>query len=287
MIKLIPNFVIIKVVKHKGFVYLDNKSKREEFDKELSKLLDDYYLRNKRNTVKKIFKLFEPRIYTLAKQYKSPTVELEDFIQEGNIGLIQAIRKFDRNKGIPFAAYSKIWLIAGMRRLVYKNLSPVKIPEGKVKLAIKLKKIITKSPNLTIPELAEIMNVKISDVQICFKIIPYFENISLDDYIYSGDEVATLHEIITDPTSDPERKLDNSLLLKYMHRDIEDAIKTGKLNERNYEIYKQAIGYDSAPVQKVDIAKNFNLSIATIQDIIRSTALKLEYLLEPYSSQVY
>jgi RNA polymerase sigma-32 factor len=78
----------------------------------------------------------------IARSYPSAREHLADLVQEGNLGLLQALRKYDPERGVRFASYAAFWIRAYMLRFLVNNRSLVKIgtTQGQRKLFFSLRK---------------------------------------------------------------------------------------------------------------------------------------------------
>jgi len=111
-------------------------------------------------------------VVKIAHEYKKYSVKLIDLIQEGNIGLMHAVKKFDPYKGYRLISYAVWWIRAYMQNFVIKSWSLVKIgtTQAQRKLFFKLNQakkklqaISQKSPEFK--EIAEMLNVKETEIE--------------------------------------------------------------------------------------------------------------------------
>jgi RNA polymerase primary sigma factor len=79
-------------------------------------------------------------VLTIAKEYQYGNVSAEDLINEGNIGLIKAVNKFDPTKGFKFISYAVWWVRQSIMQYIYENGSMVRIPINKINIIGKVNK---------------------------------------------------------------------------------------------------------------------------------------------------
>lgn len=70
-------------------------------------------------------------VISVAKQFKTPNTTLEDLVNEGNVGLIEAAKKYDPSKGIKFISYAVWWIRKEIMSYIYNNDRHVRIPNNK------------------------------------------------------------------------------------------------------------------------------------------------------------
>jgi|AntAceMinimDraft_18_1070375.scaffolds.fasta_scaffold16171_3 RNA polymerase primary sigma factor len=110
-------------------------------------------------------------VVSVAKEFRSSVfLSFFDIIQEGNIGLIIAVEKFDHTRGFKFSTYAYYWIYSTISRAIRENISTIRVPAGTIALKRKIRRAEEEylDKHNVIPqdeELAEILNVKIEAVQ--------------------------------------------------------------------------------------------------------------------------
>ncbi|WP_022851467.1 sigma-70 family RNA polymerase sigma factor [Limisalsivibrio acetivorans] len=194
-------------------IYLNEISRypvltREE-EVELAKGIENLDERSKEMMIKCNLRL----VVSIAKKYINRGMTLVDLVEEGNIGLLKAVEKFDYTKGFKFSTYATWWIRQAIERAIINQCRMVRIPvhmseniSKVLKMQAELQQKIGREP--TILELSTACKMSLSTLKKVFDAIK--QDTSLDMPV-GGDESSTLHEFIADDEKylDPYMKIES------------------------------------------------------------------------------
>jgi RNA polymerase sigma-32 factor len=217
----------------------------------------------------------------IAMGYRGYGLPVTDLISEGNVGIMQAVKKFDPERGFRLATYAMWWIRAQIQEYVLHSWSLVKIgtTAAQKKLFFNLKKLKNQlssidSGNLSpenAREIASRLNVKEAEV------------LDMDNRLFSGDQSLNVQigeegdtewqDMLVDSNDTQDNILANSNELSFRKKIFEQALEV--LNAREKEIISLRKLKDK-PVKLEELSKKFNISRERVRQIEEKAFEKLQ-----------
>ncbi len=215
-------------------------------------------------------------VVSVAKQYETATINLEDLVNEGNLGLILAAQQYKPSTGFKFITYAVFWIRKMILEYMAKNGRIVRIPSNKVNGISKLNQYISKleqkhGRTVDISEVideygASFTTEEISDLQN----ISMFNFESLDNGI-TDDNGSSLYDVISDSS---EKATDHLVAETDMKKQISSILST--LKPRDKKIMISLYGLDgSSPMSLKEVGEQVGLTREMIRQIKEKSLSKL------------
>jgi len=220
-------------------------------------------------------------VVKVCMEYRAYGMKMLDLIQEGNIGLMMAVRKFDPYKGIKLISYAVWWIRAYIQNFIISNWSLLKIgtTQAQKKLFFKLNQAKNAIKNIlghdNLQEAALTLDVKESEV------IEMDQRMrgecSLDAELDAG-EGFTMLDSLADERKNQEEILGDYQEAAILQRQVGQALE--KLNEKERYIIEQRVAAEE-PQTLQEIAEYFSISRERVRQIEEGARKKLKTLLAP------
>jgi len=225
-------------------------------------------------------------VVNVAKKYQNQGLPLDDLINEGNIGLINAINKFDPDKGYHFISYAVWWIRQSILKAICEKSRMIRLPLNRSNELLQIEK---KKRELTSLKGIEPENEEIArELHLSKEIVDDLLNISrdmvsLDTPVYTDRDSSNLGDFIEDPGLKlPEEEI----IDKSLAEDINNVLTT--LSQKEAEILQFRFGLNhEKPLSLKQIGDKYNLTKERIRQIEKKAISRLQHpsrkqLLEAY-----
>lgn len=205
-------------------------------------------------------------VISVAKQYQNNGLTLNDLINEGNVGLLKAARRFDETKGFKFITYAVWWIRQAILKAIVENSRIIRLPHNKHHLTKKIQEnyqsFIQENEREPSPEeISDLFGININDIEDMLQLNA--KHLSLDEPIGSHDGAMSYIDTLGDDNTDsPDLKA------------IEDSMKhelyanMKSLAPREREILIDLFGLFNKPSKSIEeVSDDHGISIERIRQV--------------------
>jgi RNA polymerase primary sigma factor len=213
-------------------------------------------------------------VVSVANKYTGSGIALLDLINEGNIGLIEAARRFDPDQGVKFISYAVWWIRQAIMQVLAQQQGSVRLPLKQAGLLYKIRRKYEelfkkhgKEP--TNQDLAQALDITVKDVEEVLRVSR--RALSLESPIGEGSDTAFM-ELMQAEDAPP---VDQEMLLNSLHDEIIKLLEN--LTEREQKVIRLRFGIDSDTTMTLEaVGKELNLSRERIRQIEKKAKKKLQ-----------
>jgi RNA polymerase primary sigma factor len=215
-------------------------------------------------------------VVNVAKRYQGQGLPLADLISEGNIGLLNAIERYDVDKGYHFISYAVWWIRQAILKAICEKSRMIRLPLNRANELVQIEKARRlvqdgSGAENELREIARLLNMDAAHVRDIINISR--EMISLENPVYSDKDTSTLSDFIEDEKAVTP---DEGLLTKALKADIASVLKT--LDKKEAEILRFRYGLgDNLPMSLKEVGDHFNLTKERIRQIEKKALKRLQH----------
>jgi len=213
-------------------------------------------------------------VVSVAKQYQNQGLSLPDLINEGNLGLIKAAKKFDETRGFKFISYAVWWIRQSILQSLAEQSRIVRLPLNQVGSINKIKKEFVRfeqeyERQPSYEELADITDIPIEKIKETLSISNTAVSV---DAPFSDSEDGSLLDVIANPNSP---NADKSLMVESLNKEIERTLSTLSTREKN--IIKYFYGISTSQLTLEEIGQEFNITRERVRQIKEKAVKRLKH----------
>ncbi|MBN2570623.1 MAG: RNA polymerase sigma factor RpoD/SigA [Ignavibacteriales bacterium] len=213
-------------------------------------------------------------VVSVAKQFQNQGLSLGDLINEGNLGLIKAAKRFDETRGFKFISYAVWWIRQAILQAIAEQTRVVRIPMNKQGNLVKVNKAISKieqeferQPSET--ELAEMLEMNVSEITDTLKVSG--RQVSVDAPFSQNEDNGYLDVLKNDSPSPDEKLMSESLRVE-----IDRALST--LSEKESEVIRLYFGLNREHCLTLEeIGEKFDLTRERVRQIKEKAIRRLKH----------
>ena len=214
-------------------------------------------------------------VVSVAKQYQNQGLTLPDLINEGNLGLIKAAKRFDETRGFKFISYAVWWIRQSILQALAEQSRIVRLPLNKIGSINKINKMYAflEQANERVPsaeEIAKELDMTVSDVKESMK--NSGRHVSMDAPLVEGED-SNLYDVLNSGESpNPDKKL----LHESLKTEIERALET--LTAREADVVRLYFGLSEQHAMTLEeIGETFDLTRERVRQIKEKAIRRLKH----------
>lgn len=213
-------------------------------------------------------------VVSVAKQYQGQGLKLSDLINEGNLGLVKAAKRFDETRGFKFISYAVWWIRQSIMSALAEQSRIVRLPLNKIGSISKIKKVYARleQDNERVPtyvEIANALDTTVTDVAQSMK--NSGKHLSMDAPFKEGEE-SNLYNILQ---ADESPKPDNNLMKQSLRIEIDRALET--LSHKEAKVVKMFYGLGNETASSLaEIGEQFDLTRERVRQVKQRAIKRLQ-----------
>ncbi|WP_121665394.1 sigma-70 family RNA polymerase sigma factor [Mesonia aquimarina] len=215
-------------------------------------------------------------VVSVAKQYQNQGLKLPDLINEGNVGLVKAAKRFDETRGFKFISYAVWWIRQSILQALAEQSRVVRLPLNKIGVINKINKTyshleqaLQRPPSAE--EVAKELDMAISQVKAAMK--NSGRHLSMDAPFKEGENDSNLYDVLSSGESPTP---DDNLMLDSLSIEINRALDT--LSTREADVIRLNYGIGNQPAMTLqEIGDTFDLSRERVRQIREKGIRRLKH----------
>jgi len=215
-------------------------------------------------------------VVSVAKQYQNQGLKLPDLINEGNVGLVKAAKRFDETRGFKFISYAVWWIRQSILQALAEQSRVVRLPLNKIGVINKINKMYSHLEQVnerppSANEIAKELDMSESQVKVALK--NSGRHLSMDAPFKEGENDSNLYDVLSSAESPTP---DDDLMLDSLSIEINRALDT--LSQREADVIRLNYGIGNQPAMTLqEIGDTFDLSRERVRQIREKGIRRLKH----------
>ena len=215
-------------------------------------------------------------VVNVAKKYQNQGLPLSDLISEGNIGLMNAIERFDVEKGYHFISYAVWWIRQAILKAICEKSRMIRLPLNRANELVQIEKVrkdihAGRSEDAEIRRIAETLNMKQGHVADLINISR--DLVSLETPVYAEKDSSLLGDFVED---EGYKAPETQMIEKALRDDINEVLTT--LSDKESEIIQYRFGLNGrSPLSLKEIGDKYKLTKERIRQIEKKALKRLQH----------
>ncbi|GHV70057.1 RNA polymerase sigma factor [Spirochaetia bacterium] len=214
-------------------------------------------------------------VVNVAKKYQGQGLPLSDLISEGNIGILNAIERFDAEKGYHFISYAVWWIRQAILKAICEKSRMIRLPLNRANELVQIEKarkvVSSQSAETELQEIAKMVDMDAAHVEDLLSISR--DLVSLDNPVYADKDSSLLGDFLEDGNSQvPEEYVMRRALMD----DIESVLDTLEQKEADIIRFRFGLG-ERSPMSLKEVGDHFNLTKERIRQIEKKALKRLRH----------
>ena len=215
-----------------------------------------------------------PLVNSIARRYRTQGLERADLVQEGSVGILRALQRFDPDRGVPFSVYAALWIRQALQELRSDFIRPLRLPPKALRQLAQLKSAhygiyADEHRDASLAELSASTDIDLDQVEALLRADASTR--SIDEPIGGLDgEIGTLGDLLADPLSSDQYE---EALDSIAGRQLRALL--GHLSERERDIIDSRFGFERSAENLTEIGSRLGISAERVRQIEERALTKM------------
>ena len=213
-------------------------------------------------------------VVSIAKSYFNDFLSFDDLVQEGNLGLMRAVEKYDPDRGFRFTTYASWWIRQAIVRAIADNGHAIRIPvhlRGDLQKIVRVKNAYIQEKGCS-PSIEEICTLTGFSEQRVRNAVSYNRSVDSLDRTVDDEGITSLMDFVPDTKS---KSAEDDIEQRLLTEEVMGIMKTC-LNEREQEIILSRFGFHDRKSTLQELGERFGLTRERIRQLEQKALKKLE-----------